>query len=77
MSATKFQTLDVRQVLADGKDPFSQIRSRVDALEAGDGLTVIAPFLPAPLIELLKGEGFTVGAEHRDDGSWSVNFSRE
>ena len=55
---TKFKTLDVRPLLAKGTEPFSVIRSRVDALKAGEGLTVIAPFLPSPLIEKLHSEGF-------------------
>ena len=70
-------TVDVRPYLARGEEPFQLIRSRVDALKAGESLTVIAPFLPAPLIELLKSEGFRCAMEHRGDGSWSVNFRRE
>ena len=77
MSATKFETFDVRPLLARGEEPFAMIRSRVDVLKAGEGVTIIAPFLPAPLIELLKSEGFHSTMEHRADGSWAVNFSRE
>lgn len=77
MSAPKFKTFDVRPHLARGEEPFSLIRARIDALAADQGLTVIAPFLPAPLIELLKGEGFHSSAEHRSDGAWAVNFWRE
>ena len=54
---TKFKILDVRPLLAQGTEPFATIRSRVDALKAGEGLTVIAPFLPSPLIEKLHSEG--------------------
>lgn len=77
MSARKLQTLDVRKIIEAGGEPFLQIRERVDALVGDEGLTVIAPFLPAPLIELLKSEGFFVDAERRGDGSWSVNFTRD
>ena len=77
MSIRKSVTLDVRPILASGADPFSTIRGRVDALESGGELTIIAPFLPAPLIELLKGEGFTVRVEHQNDGGWMVNFRRD
>ena len=68
---------DVRPHLARGEEPFQLIRGRVDALKAGETLTIIAPFLPAPLIELLKSEGFHCTMEHRADGAWSVNFRRE
>ena len=77
MPATKFKTFDVRPLLANGEEPLSLIRARVDALAAGCGITIIAPFMPAPLIELLRSEGFSSTIEHRQDGAWSVNFWRE
>lgn len=64
-------------MLTRGEDPFRDIRALVDALAPGHGLTVIAPFLPAPLIEVLKSEGFASSLERRADGSWSVNFWRD
>lgn len=76
MSAPKFKTLDVRPNLARGEEPFPLIRGRVDALKVGEGVTVVAPFLPAPLIELLKSEGFQSTMERRADGAWAVNFWR-
>ena len=77
MSVTKFKTFDVRPLLARGEEPFALIRGRVDVLQAGEGVTIIAPFLPAPLIELLKSEGFHTSMEHRADGAWAVNFWRD
>lgn len=77
MGAAKFKIFDVRPLLARGEEPLPQIRARVDALAAGEGVTVIAPFMPAPLIELLKSEGFRCTMEHRADGAWAVNFWRE
>lgn len=77
MSAPRFKVVDVRPHLARGDEPFALIRSRVDALQAGDGVTIIAPFMPAPLIELLKGEGFRSTMEHRADGAWAVSFWRD
>lgn len=69
--------MDVRPILARGRDPFGAIRAKVDGLASGHGLTIIAPFLPAPLIEVLRSEGFSSSVEHRSDGSWSVGFWRE
>ena len=77
MTAPKFRAIDVRPLLARGEEPLPLLRAQVDALAAGQGLTVIAPFMPAPLMEMLKGEGYRVTAEHRADGSWAVNFWRE
>ncbi len=77
MKPKSFKVLDVRSLLAEGAEPFPLIRERVDALAPGQGLTVVAPFLPAPLIELLKSEGFESTMERRTDGAWAVNFWRE
>jgi uncharacterized protein (DUF2249 family) len=76
MTAPKLPILDVRPILARGEEPFSLIRARVDALAPSQGVTVVAPFLPAPLIELLKAEGFQLTVEHRGDGAWSVLIRR-
>lgn len=77
MSDQNSGTLDVRSILAQGGDPYSTIRGRVDALVTGESLTIVAPFLPAPLIERLKGEGFEVQVERRTDDIWKVNFRRD
>lgn len=77
MKTTTFKTFDVRPNLARGEEPFPLIRARVDSLKEGEGVTIVAPFMPAPLIELLKSEGFHYTAEHRQDGAWAVNFWRE
>ena len=77
MSALKFKTFDVRPNLARGEEPFPLIRARVDALKTGEGVTILAPFMPAPLLELLKSEGFQSTMERRHDGAWAVNFWRE
>ena len=77
MSAPKFKILDVRPSLAQGDEPLPIIRAAVNALTPGHGVTVVAPFLPAPLIELLKSEGFQSTMERRADGAWAVNFWRE
>jgi uncharacterized protein (DUF2249 family) len=70
------KTFDVRLLLARGGEPFPAIRARVDALAAGESLTVVAPFLPAPLVELLRSEGFASTLERRTDGAWAVTFTR-
>jgi hypothetical protein len=64
-------------VLRLGQDPLSGILERVQSLAADEGLTVVAPFLPSPLIELLGSQGFASKVEHGQGGSWIVHFWRE
>jgi len=77
MTARKFKILDVRPILAKGVEPFSRIRDSIDALETDEGLSVIAPFLPSPLIEKLGSEGFKSRVERQVGGSWTVHFWRD
>ena len=73
----KFKTLDVRPILARGEDPFTKIRAAVDALKGGAGLSVVAPFLPSPLIEKLGSEGFRSRVERQLGGVWITHFWRD
>ena len=75
--ARKFKKLDVRPILADGIEPFSKIRENINALGPDEGLSVIAPFLPSPLIEKLGSEGFQSRVERQVGGGWAVHFWRE
>jgi len=77
VATIRFKRLDVRPLLAEGTEPFATIRSRVNSLKKGEGLIVIAPFLPSPLIEKLTSEGFHSSAQRQPDGAWAVNFWRD
>lgn len=70
----KFKTLDVRPILNAGGEPFSKIRETIGALRDDEGLSVIAPFLPSPLIEKLGSEGYQSRVERQIGGGWVVHF---
>ena len=72
----KFKTLDVRPMIAKGVEPFSAIRARVDRLSPDEGLSIVAPFLPSPLIEKLRAEGFASRVE-RQSRCWITHFWRD
>ena len=74
---TKFKRFDVREVIRDGVEPFPEIRRRVDALKADEGLIIVAPFLPSPLLEKLASEGFSSKVERGQGADWIVYFWRE
>lgn len=73
----KFKRFDVRDLIGRGIEPFPEIFKRVGALKAGEGLIVVAPFLPSPLIERLGSEGFASKVERGAGADWVVYFWRE
>ena len=74
---SQFKRFDVRPLLKRGEEPLPAILKRVQALEAGAGLIIVAPFLPSPLIELLGSQGFQSKVERGEAGSWIVYFWRK
>jgi len=54
----RFKKFEVGPMVRLGKEPFHAIRPRVDALKPGEGRALVCPFLPAPLLEKLRREGF-------------------
>ncbi len=73
----KFKRLDVREMLRQGIEPCSPIFARIDALKADEGLIIVAPFLPSPLIERLGGQGFATKVERGTGTDWLVYVWRE
>ena len=72
-----FKRFDVRKLIAAGIEPFPEIRRRINALKSDEGLELVAPFLPSPLIEKLRSEHFASRVEPQSDGSWVTFFWRE
>lgn len=74
---TKFKRFDARPLLLEDDGPLPEILRRVHALAEDEGLTIVAPFLPSPLIELLSSQGFASKIEQGVAGAWIVQFWRE
>jgi len=75
--ASQFKRFDVSDLLHRGIEPFPQIRQRVDKLKPDEGLIIVAPFLPSPLIEKLGSEGFASKVERGSGADWVVYFWRK
>ena len=73
----QFKRFDVRPMLAQGIEPFPEIFMRVQQLKPAEGLLVIAPFLPSPLVERLQGDGFSSKVERGNGSDWMIYFWRE
>ena len=74
---SQFKRFDVRDMIRRGVEPFPEIHKHVGALKPDEGLIIIAPFLPSPLIEKLGGEGFASKVERGAGADWLVYFWRE
>ena len=73
----QFKRFDVRDLISRGVEPFPEIHKRVSVLTPDEGLIVVAPFLPSPLVEKLAGEGFASKVERGTGSDWLVYFWRE
>ena len=74
---SKFKRFDVRPLLKSGAEPLPEILRRVQTIKPEEGLIIVAPFLPSPLLELLGGQGFASKVERGDGGGWIVYFWHE
>jgi len=72
----RVRILDVRAAIAAGDSPFETVMTSAAALGPQETLLLITPFMPAPLIEKLRSEGFEGRPERRRDGSWETQFKR-
>ncbi len=75
--SNKVVTLDVREDIRRGREPFSKIMQTVAGLKPNEDLLLVAPFEPAPLFGVLGQRGFSHRATPKPDGYWEVLFSRE
>ena len=69
--------LDVRPLLASGRDPFAEVMSVSAKVPPGGFLVVDAPFDPAPLRRVLAGKGFTSLGRQMGPGHWRICWRRE
>ncbi len=73
----KTVTLDVREDIRQGREPFEKIMAAVAQLGPGDTLLLINSFEPLPLYRVMAQNGFAHWTERTADGDWKVYFRRE
>jgi uncharacterized protein (DUF2249 family) len=69
-------TLDVREDIRSGREPFSKIMAAVAGLKATQDLRLIAPFEPVPLFGILSQQGFSHRSSPTSAGDFEVVFFR-
>jgi uncharacterized protein (DUF2249 family) len=70
----KLKELDVRPVIASGRDPLNIIMQKVKTIEAGEVLKIINTFEPTPLMMLLQKRGFETYADKISDDHVETYF---
>ncbi len=68
-------TLDVREDLRAGREPFPGIMKAVGRLREGEVLRLLATFEPRPLIRVLAAQGLTATSTPIEGGDFEVIFS--
>ena len=58
LKSNQIIAFDVRDLIAEGKDPLRQIQQKVKEIKPGEALKIINSFEPVPLIKLLEQQGF-------------------
>ena len=52
------KTLDAREIIQQGGHPLEQVMTELDTLSPGDVYQLTTPFVPAPMIDLVRQRGF-------------------
>ncbi len=61
--AKVLQTLDARPIIAGGGHPMERVLSEMKDLPAGGIFLLVTPFLPAPLLDIIRKKGYEVWTE--------------
>jgi uncharacterized protein (DUF2249 family) len=70
-------TLDVRDDVRAGRDPFARIMDAVASLEPDQSLVLINVFEPVPLYGVMSVRGFEHQTDRLPAGDWRVRFFRQ
>lgn len=67
MDKSNVLSFDVRELLANGTDPFNEIMEKIKLLAKNQTLEIINSFEPIPLINVLKSKGFDSDVVRKGD----------
>jgi len=69
--------LDIRGMLAAGEQPVNQVIADLRALNQGDIYKLVAPFLPAPVVDKASSLGIEHWVTQKNDQEFTIYFCRE
>jgi len=76
-SASSYVSLDLRDAIRRGEEPFATIVAAIADLALDQVLILRSPFEPPPLYRVLSGRGFAHWTERHAANDWSVWFYRD
>lgn len=68
-------TIDIRDMLNRGEQPVHEVLSSINKLKKGEILEVIAPFIPAPLIDKSLSLDYKHWLDKKSDSEFRVFFT--
>ncbi len=68
--------LDARPLIDAGEQPITRVMNELKNLKGDEIYELITPFLPAPLIDLAKKQGFRCWPQQQDPNTFHTFFSR-
>jgi hypothetical protein len=71
------RNFDASQVINSGGSPMNDILSHTNSLRSGEIYELHTPFIPAPIIDILKSKGFYVYCINRDGSTISYFIRAE
>ncbi len=70
------RTVDVREDIRRGQEPFDRIMCAAADLGEGEELVIVNVFEPVPLYSVLAQRGFVHETTRTPEGEWRVTFRR-
>lgn len=63
--------------LANGQHPVAKVTKEIETLSPNESYLLLTPFIPAPLIDLVRNKGFETYTEERGPGSFATYISKK
>jgi hypothetical protein len=70
------QTIDIREMLNRGEQPVHEVLAAIKKLNENDILEIIAPFIPAPLLDKTLSLEYKHWLDKKSDSEYMVYFSK-
>ncbi|HOU54712.1 MAG TPA: DUF1858 domain-containing protein [Myxococcota bacterium] len=70
------RTLDARPIIEGGGHPLPEVLKALEALAPGEVFCLVTPFVPEPLLDVVRGRGYLVWTSPRSpDGAFRSYFT--